>query len=297
MRFAIAGFDRYIGVFEAFVQAGWQPLRLFTLPCAGPVDSNARMIGLARQHHAALQLTRMTEADLQDLGEQGCDALIVASYPWRIGDWRRHLSYGVNFHCSPLPDARGPYPLHRAILEARDRWSVACHRLDAAFDTGDVLATEDIAMQADESHERLDLKIQMASKRLARRVAGHFVDLWQGAQPQGPGHYWPRSTSRERVLDFGAPVEEIGRRIRAFGETESLALISGTWIGVRRALCWPEPHPHPPGQVVHIHDRTIVVSALDGYVAITEGGLASPDLVSGLGPERDDRGRRLPPAA
>ena len=160
-----------------------------------------------------------------------------------------------------------------------------------------VLATEDIAMQADESHERLDLKIQMASKRLARRVAGHFVDLWQGAQPQGPGHYWPRSTSRERVLDFGAPVEEIGRRIRAFGETESLALISGTWIGVRRALCWPEPHPHPPGQVVHIHDRTIVVSALDGYVAITEGGLASPDLVSGLGPERDDRGRRLPPAA
>ena len=31
-RFAITATDRYLGVFKAFVEAGWAPVKLFTAP-------------------------------------------------------------------------------------------------------------------------------------------------------------------------------------------------------------------------------------------------------------------------
>jgi hypothetical protein len=38
----------------------------------------------------------------------------------------------------PLPEGRGagPYPLTRAILEARDFWAITCHKLSEKFDEG-----------------------------------------------------------------------------------------------------------------------------------------------------------------
>ena len=52
------------------------------------------------------------------------------------------MPFAVNFHASPLPNARGPYPAFRAILEGRRSWGVTCHRLEHGFDAGDILAAE-----------------------------------------------------------------------------------------------------------------------------------------------------------
>src|SRR5271155_983950 len=100
MRFAITAVDRYLGVFEAFVHAGWEPVKLFTVPMRSFIDSHHAVIAYAEQRHVPIQLSRMTEQDLHALGEQGCEVLIVASYNWKIGDWRPFLKYAVNFHSS-----------------------------------------------------------------------------------------------------------------------------------------------------------------------------------------------------
>ena len=178
MRFAIAAIDRYLGVFDAFVRAGWTPLKLFTVPIANAVDNYQAVTAFAEQHHASVQLSQITDLDILGLREQECDALIVACYPWRIVDWQPSLKYAVNFHASPLPDGRGPYPIHRAILEKRNSWAVTCHRLTSEIDKGDILAAESFPLQSDECHESLDLKIQMNAKRLAGKVARQFIELW-----------------------------------------------------------------------------------------------------------------------
>lgn len=277
MRFAIAAGDQYLGVFETLVHAGWKPLKLFSMP-----EDHRRVAAFARRQNAAIQLSRITERDMLELREQGCDALIVACYNWRIGDWRPFLKYAVNFHCSPLPNGRGPYPIHRAILENRGSWAVTCHRLVAELDAGDILAGENFPLQPDECHESLNLKIQMAGKRLAVRISRDFETLWDQATPQDEGSYWPLNTIEERIIDFQQPVESIMRHIRAFGDTESLAHVNAAWLGVKRALGWPERHGHTPGTVAHIHDRAIVVAAEDGYIALLEWEMARPDIVSVL---------------
>ena len=280
MRFAITGVDRYLGVFEAFVHAGWQLVKLFTV-LVGPNEreSNHGMIDLAKKHGASIQVSQMTDTDLQELHRQGCEALIVASYKWRIGDWTPYLKYAVNFHCSPLPEARGPYPTVRAILEQRTSWAVTCHKIAETFDSGDILAAQNFPMDDDECHESLDLKIQIAARRLAKTVAENFVDLWQAATPQGAGTYWHREKKIDRAIDFHQPVDAIMRHVRAYGLFETLVLLNGRWLSVRRAVGWEEGHGPEPGTVVHVHNRTIVIAALNGYIGLIEWQFADEQTV------------------
>lgn len=270
MKFAITATDRFLGVFEAFVSAGWEPLKLFTVPMSHPLSNQQAVINFAQQQQAAIQLSRMSVRDLADLQSQGCEVLIVASYDWKIHDWRPYLRYAVNFHSSPLPDGRGPYPACRAILENRSTWGITCHQISPQIDQGDILATESFPLQADECHESMDLKIQMAAKTLASRVARDFVPLWEQAQPQAAGHYWQKISFQDRCINFNQPVAEVLRHIRAYGSTESMANLNNNWFVVKKAVGWPELHHFPPGHVVHVFNRTLVVAAVDGYLGLLD---------------------------
>ena len=270
MRFAITASDSSSSVFNGFLKAGWEPVKLFVFSTQGSLDSNHRVIELAESRNVNVQLSRMTEDDLRELGERGCEVLIVANYKWRIGDWRPYLKHAVNFHPSPLPEARGAYPIPRAILENRKSWAVTCHRLDAEFDTGDILAAETFPLDDNECHESMSLKTQMASGRLADRVANDFVGLWDQAKPQEKGDYWPKLTQEELTINFTNPVSIIMRQVRALGLLECLAHINGVLICIRRAVGWTERHNHVPGTVVHVNNKSIVVAAQNGFIGIIE---------------------------
>jgi methionyl-tRNA formyltransferase len=273
MRFAITAIDLYQDVFEALLEKGWEPVKLFTWPFPHPTPyaDNRSVIARAEKLRIPIQLSRMDAQDMHDLARRGCDILVGAGYNWRIGDWRPHLPYAINFHPSPLPEGRGRYPMVRAILEGRTEWGVTCHRFDHDFDTGDVLAQDVFALAPDECHESLIMKVQIAGGRLARRVADDFHALWNGAAPQGTGSYWDMFGERDRTLDFSMSVERILRRIAAFGLLETIARGSdGRALLVRRATGWHEAHEYEPGAVVHRNNRHIVIAAADGYIGLIE---------------------------
>lgn len=285
MRFAFAGFDRWRNVFDVFVAAGWEPVALYTVPLDNRLDFNDEMVARAQSHRIPVQLSRIGEDDLRMLAQRQCDALIVAGYQWRIPDWRAHLRYAANFHPSPLPEGRGPYPTMQAILEDRREWGVSCHRIAAEFDTGEVLASEHFPLDADEWHEALQLKLQMAATRLAARVAGDFDRLWSASRPQGDGgSYWPRLTDADRTLDFTRPVAELMRLVRACGLVECIAPMRGKNVFVRRAVAWREAHAWEPGQIVHEYHRWVVIAAADGFVALIEWSPLDEPLRSRIGP-------------
>ena len=101
-------------------------------------------------------MSRVLPADLAGLKAIGCDALVVAGYPWLIKGWERHLPYAVNFHPSPLPVGRGPYPLFQAILDSLPEWGMTAHLLETAFDTGAIVAQKRFYLNAAETHDTLD---------------------------------------------------------------------------------------------------------------------------------------------
>ena len=98
----------------------------------GEGNPQRSVVAYAERHHAAIQMSRMTEDDLRLLRDQKCDALIVASYKWKIPDWEPYLKYAVNFHPS-LPGNEGPRPAVHAIFQKRGAWAVTCHRVTHAW--------------------------------------------------------------------------------------------------------------------------------------------------------------------
>ncbi len=278
MKFAIATNDAYQCVLEAFLAAGWQLEKLFVSP-ENWMYSNSQVIARALELGADVQYSPISQKDLAELGGDGCGALIVACYQWKIPPWQEYLKYAVNFHPSPLPEGRGPYPLVRAILEARPSWAVTCHRISDKYDQGDILDAQHFAIDPDETHDSLRLKIQMEASKLATRIAAGFDPLWDGAAEQGPGSYWPVWSEQERSVDFTQPVATIMRQIRAFGDLECIANINGMTIFIHRAKGWVAPHSALAGSVVHTHNLALVIAASDGLIAITEWSVTAPGSV------------------
>ncbi|CAM2148692.1 Formyl transferase [Pararobbsia alpina] len=270
MRFAIATIDRYQIVLDAFVEAGWEPIKIFSTNLLSARDTNAAMLARAERLRVPIQLSRILPADLSDLARDGCVALVVAGHPWRVPDWRKYLPYAINFHPSPLPVARGPYPLCRAIRERRREWGVSCHKIEPDFDTGDILAQTFFPMQENETHETLELKTQLALGPLALRAARELPTLWPAATPQHGGDYWPFDTDAHRTLDFSLTIDEIMLTVRSFGLLECIAPLREGKLYVSRVEAWQQAHRFEPGTVVHRHGEQLIVAASDGFIALLE---------------------------
>ena len=277
MHFAFTGCDRNLKLFETLIQAGWQPVKLFSAPEINLHSANKALLALAQLKKIPIQLSRMTPSDLEDLKNVGCEVLVVGSYNWRIPEWRDCLPFAINFHPAPLPMGRGPYPMVNAILNDHTRWGVTCHKIEREFDTGAILDSELFDIDEDETHESLNIKLQMAAGRLGLRIAHQFINSWQAATPQGEGQYWPLFTEEERTLHFDQPVARIQKQLRAFGQLECIAHVNQKRIQVKAGFAWPEPHTHPSGSVVHVNGMTVVIACVDGYVALNEWHL-SPSL-------------------
>jgi len=270
MRFAIATSDYYLGVFVSFVAAGWTPVKLFTIKSNDEFGAWQATTHYAEQLGIAIQYTKITVNDLAELREQGCEALIIANYPWLVPEWRPYLSYAVNFHCSPLPLARGPYPIIRAIINNEDSWAVTCHQLTQQFDRGDILDNESFRLQHDECHESLFFKVRMAANRLAARVALNLPQLWANAKPQEAGSYWSLPTPNERALNFSQTTDQLLRVVRAFGKNGSFACIDNKIIQFQQAVGWIEAHDNCPGTVVDRFNQSVVVATSDGYIGLID---------------------------
>lgn len=281
MRFAFAGCDRNLAVLDQFLAAGWEPVKIFSAPQIDALSSIQALSTLAAARHLPLELNRLNRHDLAWLAEQQCDALVIGSYNYLIPEWHRHLRYAINFHPSPLPHGRGPYPLVNAILQRHHEWAVSCHRIDHSFDTGAILDHEYFPLTDCDTHESLSLKIQMASGRLARRIAADLPAYWEAASIQEEGDYWPLFSLRERTIDFARSAEQIQLQLRAFGRLACFARFGDQVIRIDAGYAWRESHQEQPGTPVCQSGTTMVVACRDGYVAINEWCVLNPNSPTG----------------
>ena len=175
-------------------------------------------------------------------------------------------------------------PPHLPIRDGHREWGVTCHRIAPAFDTGEILAQERFALAADECHESLQLKVQMAGCRLARQVAHGFDALWAARTPQTGGSHWPKPADADRTLDFTRPVDDVMTCVRANGLHECIAHVGGSVLYVRRAVGWRERHAFAPGAIAHAYRRWTVVAVPDGFVALLEWSALSLAQRADIGP-------------
>ena len=278
MKFAFASINANLGVLEALLKKGWELHKAF-VSRKDWLDDNQALIDRAIGLKAEIQNSPIDADDLRKLAARGCHVLIVASCHWKIPIDHECGVFMVNFHPSPLPEGRGPYPLVRALLEGRRRWAVSCHKLSGQLDGGDVLDSEEFDISDTETHDTLRLKCQMASIRLCDRISDDFFGKYSAAIPQSAGSYWPMWTKGEQTLHFENPVRTLNGQVRAFGRLGCLAVLAGREIWVRSGYGWEEPHRLAPGTVVHTTNFDVVIAVKDGFFAVIEWSLHAPGAV------------------
>ena len=207
----------------------------------------------------------------------GADAMIVAAYglilPQSVLDLPRLGC--INIHASLLPRWRGAAPIQRAIL-AGDRESGVCiMQMEAGLDTGPVLLSANLAINADDTAATLHDKLAGLGARLVVTVLEQ-VPMAANPQPEIGVTYAAKIDKAEAPLDWRLPAAQLARQVRAFnpfpGATASLEkqaikvwraeeqteVISGAAPGTR------------PGTILAVERRGIVVACGEGFLCLTE---------------------------
>jgi methionyl-tRNA formyltransferase len=223
----------------------------------------------------------LEQPDLADEGVQrailavGADAALSWFYPKQIPrallDAFARGAFGT--HPSLLPRWRGPDPYFWAIYAGDRETGVSLHRLEAAYDTGAVIAQETLAIDPREHSYRLAKRLDRPALRLmlqcARRLcAGEALP----GEPQDPAQVTlaPKPAPELLQVAWGEPAAQIVRLVRAAAPYPGASCELGTTVvDLLEAEVYPRDLPRaleprdavwtPAGLVVRAGDRGLLV--------------------------------------
>ncbi len=232
---------------------------------------------LAEQHGIPVfQPTTLKDVAAQEcVRAVGADVMVVAAYglilPQSVLDMPR---FGcLNIHASLLPRWRGAAPIQRAILAGDARTGVCIMQMEAGLDTGPVLLSESLAIDAADTaatlHDRLaDLGASLIVKALGR------LPLPVSAQAGDGVTYAAKLEKPEALIDWSKSAVEIDRQVRAFNPFPvAMTTLDGAPLKVWTAQLEPADRCCPntlPGELIVADRRGIVVACGSGALCITE---------------------------
>lgn len=234
---------------------------------------------------------------LRALESSAPDAILSWFWPRKIPTSVLALAPGAAFgvHPSLLPRHRGPDPFFHAIRQGDTTTGVTLHRLEAEFDTGDIIDTRTLTIGDDDAWrlaKRLDrLSIELlvsVADRLARRdaIVGRRQDPALATEA-------PRPSDEDLAIDWELEAEEVMRIIRAGSPRPGASASLGDELVIvmrARPYVGRLPSGLEPGDAVRSEDG-VVVRCGQGAVLLTriereEGELVDGADIGALVPDR-----------
>jgi methionyl-tRNA formyltransferase len=201
----------------------------------------------------------------------------------------------VNIHGSLLPKYRGAAPINWALINGERETGLSSFFLKRSVDTGDVIATERIAIRDEDTCDTL-------AERMSE-IAGPFLlrtlDLIESgraeATPQDDSEASgaPKLTPQDALIDFGFPAENVRNFVRGLSSKPgAYTFFRGKKIKILNCEIAPdEVAPGTrPGTVLPAKGRLVVAcahSAIEITRIVPEGKKPTdgPSFVNGFRPE------------
>jgi methionyl-tRNA formyltransferase len=147
------------------------------------------------------------------------DVAVVAAYglilPKPILEAPRHGC--INIHASLLPRWRGAAPIQHAILAGDQASGVTIMQMDEGLDTGPMLLSESIPIEADTTASTLHDALSVVGARLIvealKRLEGGTLEAMP--QPETGATYAGKLAREDGRLDWRNPARALERQVRA----------------------------------------------------------------------------------
>jgi methionyl-tRNA formyltransferase len=192
------------------------------------------------------------------------DAIIVVAYGRIIPEWMLNLPRwgNLNLHASLLPKYRGAAPIQWAVANGETVTGATTMRIDQGLDTGDILLQRTLAIEPDQTAERLfPLLARSGASLMLETLAGLEAGTIQPMPQDNAGASLAPILRREDALvDFAQPAGQIYNRWRGFQPWPgAYTFFRGRKLTLHRIM--PAGATHiPPGELVVERDRLFVAA-------------------------------------
>lgn len=264
---------------KALAKEGYQVIAVYTQPPRPKGRGHAET--QSPVHHFALEqnIPVYTPTTLKSLEEQekfsqlDADLAIVAAYGLLLPKpILEALKLGcINIHASLLPRWRGAAPIHRAI-EAGDRQTgITIMQMDEGLDTGPMLYTKKISIEADDTSQKLhDKMVILGAQALLECLPGILEQKLEPiSQPLGGITYAHKLKKEESTLSFDCDAESIVRKIRALTPWPGTTTMLGDeCVKILDAEVLNYYQHQKPGTWVSTKDHLLLISCKIGAIQL-----------------------------
>lgn len=205
------------------------------------------------------------------------DAILSWFWPQRIPETVLGLAkrgaFGV--HPSLLPRHRGPDPYFHAIRGGDQESGVTLHRLDAAYDTGRIVAQRRVSIADTDDAWRLARKLDRPSLALLIDCAARLSkgEALEGeAQDESLATEAPQPSEDELCIDWDDTAIDVARLVRAAAPSPMVSTLLGDeMVFVRRARVYDGEVPSvlDPGDAWRVPEGVVVVCG-EGSLLLVE---------------------------
>lgn len=223
--------------------------------------------------HSSLTLFKpSTHSELSDVVRELAPELVVTIAYGRIIRSESLVlpRFGwINLHFSLLPAYRGAAPVQRAILDGAHETGVSVFQLDPGMDTGDIFATQVVAIEEDETAGELLTRLSHTGAHLILTTLAAIEQKVQPTPQSSTGiSLAPKIEVAEAKINWGLGSDRVHRLIRAMTpEPGAWTLLNGQRFVIGK--CSRASEILEPGEIVH-RENQLFVGTGDGSIHIQQ---------------------------
>ncbi len=204
------------------------------------------------------------------------DLLLTMAYGEYVPNEILKIPYheAINIHPSLLPQWRGASPIQSAILNGDKKTGICLTRMVSEVDAGPIFISYETEIRVDETAGLLSSRLAELSAKLIKNSLDDILN--KKISPTEQAHenavYAPKIKKTDALITWSLPALKLLRQIKAFNPWP----VSYSWIKGKHFRIWDaelnnqDNLKYPPGKIVEIRDKDILVSTGEKMLALTQ---------------------------
>ena len=275
--------DFAVGTLKALLQSRHQVVAVVTQPDKPKGRGKAMQFTAVKEvavraEIPVLQPKKVREPEVvEEIRQFHPDVIVVVAFgqliPKAILDMPQ---YGcVNVHASLLPKYRGAAPIQWAVIDGEEKSGVTTMQMDEGLDTGDMLLTEEVVLDSQETGGSLFDKLSEVGAGLLLKTLDELEagNVHPQKQPkESTTAYAAMLTKKMGEIDWTKSAVQIERLVRGLNPWPSAYTHLGQkTLKIWRAVVYPlSEQKKEPGTVILMDKKHFGVQTGDGMLEILE---------------------------
>lgn len=212
--------------------------------------------------------------DYQKIIELNPDLIVTCAYgqiiPKELLDFPK---YGcINIHASLLPEYRGGAPIHKAVMDGKDKTGITIMYMDEKMDSGDILYQKEMKITNEDNTSTMFNKLS----KLGKEMIGEFIpklisgDFDRIKQDESKVTYAYNISKEDEKIYFEDYSLNIFNKIRGLADIPGgYAFLDGKRVKIFESRIGKE-EKGKPGEITNIYEDGIGVMTKDKEIIITD---------------------------